>query len=140
MNANIKVINPHLWVVKFSWLHWISDISLAPNPAFPIEQELARNTDNGILILNADYQHFDFAKAGFLKLQTFALQELKNSWNKLHALPRSEKTGFLLLVQAMIQLEIERREAQLKAEAANPKQGLIRRILKFLGFSKGGFK
>ena len=74
MNRNIEVINPYLWAVKFSWLSWISDITIERNPNIPPERELARTTKEGILILNADFPHYEQAKAGFLQMQKASLQ------------------------------------------------------------------
>lgn len=133
MNTNIEIINPHLWAVRFSWLPWISDITIERNPDIPPDRELARTTKEGILILNADFQHYEQAKAGFLKMQKTSLQDLNESWEALHSVPN--KTAIQTLVQAMLVLEIDRRNAQIafEAEHPKPKQPLLGRVLKYLG-------
>ena len=134
MNPNINIINPHIWAVRFSWLDWIQDIQIERNPAIPPYKEMARTTKEGIIILNIDFQYYHRAKAGFLELQRRSLRQLNESWDALHSL--QNKNAIQIMYQAMLTLEIDRRNAQIafEAERPKPKRSLIRRVLKYLGF------
>ena len=70
MNKNIEIINKKLWAVRFSWLDFIPEISIKPDPTAPIEEEPGRITNDGLMILNKDHQ-------GYLRLRTANIESVK---------------------------------------------------------------
>ena len=78
MNPNIKIINPHLWAVRFSWLQWIPDITIELNPAIPVEHEVYRILPNGVMLLNLDNSIYPLYEEQFPIFQKKKVKELRH--------------------------------------------------------------
>ena len=108
MNTNIEVINPHLWAVKFSWLPWISDISIELDSSIPIEHEIYRIIPKGIMVLNMDNEMFPLYAEQFPIFQKKKLKELKHKRDILEKVA-SRNFGQELYL-AIVLAELNRRE------------------------------
>jgi len=110
LNKNIEIINKNLWAVRFSWLPWISDINIELDPSIPVEHEVCRIADNGILILNADNPMFPLYKEQFPIFQKKKTDKLQQKINMLKSLKTRNQGQELYLAIGMIELNCRKKK------------------------------
>ncbi len=107
MNKNIEVINEKLWAVRFSYLDYIQEISIKPDPSIPLHEELGRIAPGGLMILNKDHPGFEILKGMFPKLMKKNQKQLDKEL--MNSLLFKTKTDYEALYYSMLRVEKERR-------------------------------
>ena len=130
MDSRIEVVNENMVVVNFGLLP-LDGIHYVPDDGIGAEYESGRISDEGILVLNCQYDGYMVLKAAMVVLMRFNDKQLARRQNKLFKRVANEdgmlknakvvknikKTGNNNLNLQFVNIEVERRDKQKRYDA-----------------------
>lgn len=112
-NANIEVLAPDLWAVRFSWISMIPQIKFTRITDTPLNKIPGQLSPEGVIVLNKDYLLYEDIKRLFLAAVKMSNRTLKKEVAKVQKINTDAKTitGLSLnLWKFAVLMENERRK------------------------------